>query len=552
MRPVRVWIRNVRGIRDVEVHFRSFTTLIGPNNAGKSAVLDAIRLFYGDLAWQDDRDRPWHVQPDDPSWVEIGYELTPDEAADFNEDLLDDSSLVIRRCFTDDGERHRGDYYSVIPGDDPYPTGWGRVAPRLGRCVFVPAAALLHEQTDPAAASPLGEVLRLAFARPEVNEALSEISRLISELRTALESGPIPDLENAIAQALRPWDLGSEIVLGDISSDFVVENLVSLKIARGSERLSPDSQGSGVQRALMAGLIQGAAEIRAESAGAGRTADFRWVLFEEPEVFLHPSQVSRHALDLGRLAKTPNTAVTITTHDPTLLGGYDWRPDCVVRMGRTGDQVRARSVSPEAFVAALSRTYERFQYVQAARDCFTKSLTARTAQMLESKTLHELDERRATALFADRVIVVEGFSDWALLKWLRKRGQTDRLGPNLGVFDASGKFELHRASSLLSLFGIPHVLVWDEDAPLATDPRTYRTKSCRDRVVWEAISAVAQDPHSSLVGCVRLPGTVEHWLSLNAEREGAWKATNITEALDAAYEQGSALPFRLASALCWH
>ena len=44
MRLSRVEIRNFRSIRHVVVDLGQTTVLVGPNNAGKTAILDAIRI----------------------------------------------------------------------------------------------------------------------------------------------------------------------------------------------------------------------------------------------------------------------------------------------------------------------------------------------------------------------------------------------------------------------------------------------------------------------------------------------------------------------------
>ena len=44
MRVSRVEIRNFRSIRHVVVDLGQTTVFVGPNNAGKTAILDAIRI----------------------------------------------------------------------------------------------------------------------------------------------------------------------------------------------------------------------------------------------------------------------------------------------------------------------------------------------------------------------------------------------------------------------------------------------------------------------------------------------------------------------------
>ena len=43
-------IKNLRGIEDVSINLKDFTTLIGQNNSGKSSILRAIQLFCNGLS----------------------------------------------------------------------------------------------------------------------------------------------------------------------------------------------------------------------------------------------------------------------------------------------------------------------------------------------------------------------------------------------------------------------------------------------------------------------------------------------------------------------
>ena len=51
MRAVEVTIHNFRSIHDVTVDLEPLSIVAGANNSGKSNIIDAIRMFYGDLKW---------------------------------------------------------------------------------------------------------------------------------------------------------------------------------------------------------------------------------------------------------------------------------------------------------------------------------------------------------------------------------------------------------------------------------------------------------------------------------------------------------------------
>ncbi|MCX8038931.1 MAG: ATP-binding protein, partial [Candidatus Sumerlaeia bacterium] len=55
--------------------------VIGPNNSGKSNLLDALRVVYEkDLKFDFKQDFPKFQTTDQESWVEIEFELSQEEA----------------------------------------------------------------------------------------------------------------------------------------------------------------------------------------------------------------------------------------------------------------------------------------------------------------------------------------------------------------------------------------------------------------------------------------------------------------------------------------
>ncbi len=60
-----------------------------------------MRLFYGALEWDGDRDRPWDDGADAESWVEIDYEVGADEAKEIFQEPEQAQVLRIRRYLTD-------------------------------------------------------------------------------------------------------------------------------------------------------------------------------------------------------------------------------------------------------------------------------------------------------------------------------------------------------------------------------------------------------------------------------------------------------------------
>lgn len=81
MKLRKLHIHNFRGILDQEIILRDYSLLVGPNNSGKSTVIDAIRVFYekDGFKFQPDNDFPRINTSDTESWVELTFSLSDDE-----------------------------------------------------------------------------------------------------------------------------------------------------------------------------------------------------------------------------------------------------------------------------------------------------------------------------------------------------------------------------------------------------------------------------------------------------------------------------------------
>lgn len=524
MQPVRLGIHNVRAISALDIHLRPFGALIAPNNAGKSTVLDAIRLFYGDLVWDLLRDLPW-TGPQDDSWVEVEFELDDGEAEELSSHA-DGSTLLVRRYFP--GSEQEEGYVAIIRGEPPI--AWR--SPAIGRCVYVPAAARLQDYTSLAMPSPLRDILDASAIGEQVEQAFDELRGNLSRLQDALRApdSPAEFLSAGLSRVLRAWDLEPKIAVAELTTEAILRNHIELRLTSGDLDMPLSAQGSGVQRAIIIGLIQTAAELRGR-AGYAKASDFRWIVFEEPELYLHPAQIASLARDLHELSTNRGTSVTITTHDPTMLATAADGMDTITRLRRSPAGITASSSPRRNINIALARIEERSRYAQASLSCFKRAAGPRSLDMRHARMSSELDGQRASAFFADQVIVVEGFSDLAFFNWLRARGVLDQIGQNIGVLDSFGKFELHRSATTLSMLQIPHVVIWDGDAHCKVG-KELREATCRDEAAWEALCAAANDPEASTVGGIRLAGDLESWLGVTVEKANPWKAGNLVTELD--------------------
>ena len=106
MQISHIKIHNFRSIDDCELNIADYSLLIGANNAGKSNVMDALRIFYEKgIKYEKQHDFPKFETKDKDSWIEIKYLLTDDEYSNLKEDWQQPNNHLTVRKYLDTSEK---------------------------------------------------------------------------------------------------------------------------------------------------------------------------------------------------------------------------------------------------------------------------------------------------------------------------------------------------------------------------------------------------------------------------------------------------------------
>lgn len=110
MRIRELTIHNFRSIRDLEMRCQASTVLIGPNNSGKSNVLDALDFFLSSGAKAVPEDFfAFRDAGDEDLWIEVTFsDLTEQEKSTFGKYVRADGSIRVRKSAGADGPPYRG------------------------------------------------------------------------------------------------------------------------------------------------------------------------------------------------------------------------------------------------------------------------------------------------------------------------------------------------------------------------------------------------------------------------------------------------------------
>ena len=70
-------IHNFRSIKDASLNLYDYSLLVGANNAGKTNLLTALRIFYeDDIKFDEKTDFSKFPTDDNESWIDVEFLLT--------------------------------------------------------------------------------------------------------------------------------------------------------------------------------------------------------------------------------------------------------------------------------------------------------------------------------------------------------------------------------------------------------------------------------------------------------------------------------------------
>jgi len=553
MKLRRLHIHNVRSIIDADIEVNDYTMIVGANNAGKSNVLAALRLFYDDIKWSADDVPKAGAPSDDESWVELRFELSEGEwatLADKYKEGATDRLLTVRRYFVskDRVKTNQSNLYGLVKGelaDEQFYGAKNVSTAKVGRVIYIPALTTASDQMKTTGPSPLRDMLNFMLKRVvSESAAYKAVEEAFGKLNAEAQGGNgfLNKIVQPINQAIDQWGISFQMSITPVSPEDITKNLVKHAFADavlGDAAFALDRYGHGFQRSFLYELIK-----LAPSFADGKKTDkkefdpeFTLILCEEPEAFLHPAQQENMAYHLRRLGSGDCQQVIITSHSPIFVGKGADDLCQIVRARRNGGTTvlgqvgRAECVSVFADGLALKACLQAFVDDPSIPD----PLKEEAKRMLRSSTADEeiaaqeerfryqlwLDSDRAAMFFADRVLLVEGATEGALFSWLLARDWHDLTRHRIAVVDVLGKYNFHRYMALLERFGIPYGLILDDD-----DEKTHHkavNEMLRHRSVQHRLAAP-----------VFIPRHLEAFLGLTLPGRDDLKPVQVMKALEAA------------------
>jgi putative ATP-dependent endonuclease of the OLD family len=225
--------------------------------------------------------------------------------------------------------------------------------------------------------------------------------------------------------------------------DTIISSSVGLRIFDGAHDTPIGLQGHGLQRTLIFSLLEMVAEN--EAAINDDNSRTTIVLYEEPELYLHPQMLRKLKSILNTISESENWQIICSTHSPVFINVAD-NPESLIILSRTAD----------GGIAVKQLTENPFENTEAGiieRDALRAAL--------------DFHPTVCEVFFANKVILVEGDTEMAIFKHCDQLLEYCEVNIERSldctIVSCGGKWTIPAIGRLLSRFGINFKIVHDLD-----------------------------------------------------------------------------------------
>ena len=502
MKLREVIIHNIRSIKDSRCVLSDYSMLVGENNAGKTNILTALRLFYEDsgLKFKKDTDFPKFDVEDGESWIELAFETTDDEQSGLKDEYKsDDNILRVRKYFLSDkkdlvktNQSNIYGYESGVLSSNLFYGAKNVSQAKLGKVIYIPAVSKTDETLKLSGPSPFREMVNFVMKRavlesPTFDGLKSAFDSFNSDFKdeASKDGFSINSLIDDINSEIDQWNIRFGVAVNPIKPEDIVKNLLSHyieDIGLGGKQINLASFGQGLQRHLIFTLIKLSAKYAAPSSIKKKDfdPDFTLLLFEEPEAFLHPSQQESLYLSLRTISSQAPEQVLISSHSPHFVSKQVSQLPGIIRLIKNNGETKVYQVTEEQFNQILDENiglYKRFcdcldsdDYDEEIKNRIRRDKLGEDDPVPSAKLEEEalkyflwIDSERASMFFAKHVFICEGASEKVYIDYLFNELWPEFRDKHIYLLDALGKFNIHRYISLLTALGIKHSVLLDSD-----------------------------------------------------------------------------------------
>jgi putative ATP-dependent endonuclease of OLD family len=546
-----VEVKGLRSIKSVNIGFHDVTVLIGGNNAGKSTIFHALRMFF-EAAPKVNAD-DFHKRETDKIEIIVTFDrLTADEVAEFGNAVLD-GRMTISRTFSNDREsnltysvltkvfpefnaiRSEGNKtslrsaFNAIARDleiEPATTAdqaialmdeWELKNPhRLERSFlrgffgapnvangklrkktnlhFIPAVVNVSDETSETKKSPiinlLSDIARQTFEnRQEVKDFLERVQTGFSDLTSPDRFPQLMKVSDVLTAGIRKYYADSRLLADWVPDEGIKVSYPKpvIRVEDGGFTSGLENVGHGLQRAALFSVV--------EFLATGATADGDFA-FDEAQS------------DIILLIEEPE--IYQHPHKQKIISDA-FRKLCATHNRQTGIRFQVMfATHSEKFVdistfhtaRVIRRSVDGEDYVHSVSELSVEACSHYFGELLDRQPmpeaaflakLHIFSREICEGFFARKVILVEGVTDKAVLEGVYRSLGRDNLLEGISIISVEGKTKMDKPFYIFNKLGIPAFAVFDSD-------RNKRDQRTRINILLQRIANVA-DPEEFPDGC---------------------------------------------------
>jgi putative ATP-dependent endonuclease of OLD family len=333
----------------------------------------------------------------------------------------------------------------------------------LPQAQLIPAVKNASDDGKPGAKTSFGGILgKIILPALQATPEFSKIVSAVQELQDKLSAEGEGQIEKIAVVTKSLSERLSSVIDAKVlltmetpDADKFIGANTGIALDDGT-RTSIELQGNGLQRSLVFALMEVLASQKAaqgvDSQGNPKPARSTIILFEEPELFLHPHIMRSLKRALQAISRKLDWQVVVTTHSPFLIDIADDPLSLVVFK-------RQSSLHAPAIT-------------QLQEDPFGEDEdSVRDREAL--RAVLDFHPTVCEAFFAKRTVLVEGDSEKAILvnqpAFNIKAGVETSKREQCTVVSCGGKWTIPPIAKLLKKFGIPFRVIHDMDKKGRTD-----------------------------------------------------------------------------------
>lgn len=482
MKLSKLTIRNFKGIKEISIDIENISVIIGPNNCGKSTILQALKLF-GSAQKLDKKYYYKHDTSIPVSFHATFSDITPDEAemhgirASIHAESGD---FIVRAIYPFEEEIKRSAKTTGAPTHDLDDEGWdGKLGGGKNASHFI---SVFPEVIYIPAVKNAGDELKTG------SENMKTLTTLYKEIIHSFEEYTEAETKTRALQEkinqhgdekIRFFESEVQTFLNEVTStaisfkvnvkpmDEIVSTSVSPFFNYNGIETDIDFQGNGVQRTFILSILKGFRKFKSQFPSDHKEATLfnRPLIFaiEEPELYLHPQIAKVFKDTLYSLADDNLFQIVATSHSPNFIDLS--KPNrTLVRLALSSDKnVQVNQVSSDIY-GLPGDEVERFQ------------------------ALLRFNPHVNEVFFADKAILVEGDTEVVAFKLMGEKLVADgSLSADVfnrtTVVNCAGKPTMYVVLNILNNFGIPYTVIHDCDLTELNKKKERRTAAALKSVV---------------------------------------------------------------------